>query len=57
MESMSHLSPMLETYVQNMKPDNELGLVPASDEYFLGKLDFGKCTYVAIGVADDAGTR
>lgn len=42
MESMSHLSPMLETYVQNMKPDNELGLVPASDEYFLGKLDFGK---------------
>jgi hypothetical protein len=42
MESMSHLSPMLETYVQNMKPDNELGLVPASDEYFLGKLDFSK---------------
>src|SRR3954466_706840 len=42
MESMSHLSPMLETYVQNMKPDNELGFVPASDEYFLGKLDFGK---------------
>src|SRR5437588_3414092 len=25
MESMSHLSPMLETYVQNMKPDAELG--------------------------------
>src|SRR4051812_14287354 len=42
MESMSHLSPMLETYVQNMKPDNELGFVPASDEYFLGKLDFNK---------------
>jgi hypothetical protein len=42
MESMSHLSPMLETYVQNMKPDNELGMVPASDEYFLGKLDFNK---------------
>jgi hypothetical protein len=42
MESLSHLSPMLETYVQNMKPDNELGFVPASDEYFLGKLDFGK---------------
>jgi len=42
MESMSHLSPMLETYVQNMKPDDELGQVPASDEYFLGKLDFNK---------------
>jgi hypothetical protein len=42
MESMSHLAPMLETYVQNMKPDDELGLVPASDEYFLGRLDFGK---------------
>src|SRR3954465_5616718 len=42
MEPMRHLSPMLETYVQNMKPDNELGFVPASDEYFLGKLDFAK---------------
>src|SRR6266850_633716 len=42
MESMSHLSPMLETYVQNMKPDNELGFVPANDEYFLGRLDFNK---------------
>jgi peptidase M48-like protein len=42
MESMSHLTPMLETYVQNMKPDNELGFVPASDEYFLGRLDFAK---------------
>src|SRR2546423_8587199 len=42
MESMSHLTPMLETYVQNMKPDNELGFVPESDEYFLGRLDFAK---------------
>src|SRR4051812_24041533 len=42
MESMSQLSPMLETYVQNMKPDAELGQIPASDEYFLGRLDFAK---------------
>src|SRR3954463_6275154 len=42
MESMSHLAPMLETYVQNLKPDAELGFVPASDEYFLGRLDFAK---------------
>ena len=38
-ETLSHLTPLLETYLQQMKPDPELGYVPASDQYFLGKLD------------------
>jgi hypothetical protein len=31
--------PLVETYIQNLTPDKELGLVPKNDEYFLGKLD------------------
>ena len=35
-------SPLVETYIQNLRPDTELGYVPAGDKYFLGKADFGK---------------
>jgi len=36
---MRHMHPLVETYIQNMKPDKELGSVPVSDQYFLGRLD------------------
>ena len=32
-------SPVVETYIQNMKPDPDMGAVPTSDQYFLGRLD------------------
>jgi hypothetical protein len=32
-------SPVVETYIQNRRPDNDLGFVPASDTYFLGRMD------------------
>src|ERR1700720_4169988 len=35
-------SPLVETYIQNLKPDKELGYVPAGDKYFLGKAEFAK---------------
>src|SRR5499433_2257536 len=35
-------SPLVETYIQNLKGDKELGSVPAGDKYFLGKADFSK---------------
>ena len=35
-------SPLVETYIQNLKPDKELGFVPAGDKYFLGKADFSR---------------
>src|SRR5262244_867623 len=35
-------SPLVETYIQNLKGDKELGSVPAGDKYFLGKADFAK---------------
>jgi hypothetical protein len=34
--------PLVETYIQNLKPDKDLGQVPAGDKYFLGRADFAK---------------
>ena len=37
---MKQLHPLVETYLQNLKEDKDLGTsVPASDVYFLGRLD------------------
>ena len=36
---MQKMHPLVETYIQNMKPDPELNSVPVNDEYFLGRLD------------------
>jgi hypothetical protein len=33
-------SPIIETYIQELRPDNELGTVPKKDIYFLGQADF-----------------
>src|SRR5271165_4948237 len=35
-------SPLVETYIQNLKPDKDLGEVPAGDKYFLGRANFDK---------------
>lgn len=32
-------SPIIETYIQDVKPDQQLGTVPKSDYYFLGQAD------------------
>jgi hypothetical protein len=40
MDSLQHYSPLIETYIQEMRPDRELGLVPEHDQYFLSKADF-----------------
>ena len=37
-ETMHKFTPMVETYIQNMKQDDELGSAPSSDKYFLGRL-------------------
>jgi len=37
---MKQLHPLVETYLQNLREDKDLGtVVPASDVYFLGRLD------------------
>jgi hypothetical protein len=48
-------SPLVETYIQNLKPDKELGAVPAGDKYFLGKADFSKG--VALVSLTDTNTK
>ncbi len=35
-------SPLVETYIQNLKPDKDLGFAPAGDKYFLGRAQFSK---------------
>jgi peptidase M48-like protein len=40
MAQMKQLHPLVETYIQNLKEDKDLGApVPSSDVYFLGRLD------------------
>jgi len=41
-------SPIVETYVQDMKPDAEMGIVPIHDHYYLGQANLGN------GVADNS---
>ncbi len=36
---MGSFSPVVETYFQGVRPDAELGTVPISDKYFLGRLE------------------
>jgi peptidase M48-like protein len=35
-------SPLVETYIQDLKADKDLGEVPAGDKYFLGRANFAK---------------
>ncbi len=42
MKAMRKYVPLVETYIQNMKADPDLGAVPVKDEYFLGRLDMSE---------------
>jgi len=45
MAQMKQLHPLVETYLQNLKEDKELGApAPVSDVYFLGRLDMSEGT-------------
>jgi hypothetical protein len=41
-KSIQQRTPLVETYIQNTKPDPKLYQVPVSDEYMLSRVDFGK---------------
>jgi hypothetical protein len=36
------VQPVIETYIQQMKRDEDLGAIPKDDNYFLGKLDVSR---------------
>src|SRR5579859_2379608 len=54
-QQIRQYSPLVETYIQNLKPDKALGYVPAGDKYFLGRADFSKG--IALVPLSDAGGR
>jgi hypothetical protein len=39
---LSNRTPVVETYLQNLSADPQLGPVPSEDHYFLGRLDMGE---------------
>jgi hypothetical protein len=41
-KNIQQRTPLVETYIQNTKPDVKLYQVPISDEYMLSRIDFGK---------------
>jgi len=41
-KSIQQRTPLVETYIQNTRPDLKLYQVPVSDEYMLSRIDFGK---------------
>ena len=55
MQGIRQYSPLVETYIQNLKPDKDLGFVPAGDRYFLGRADFSKG--VALVSLTDVNTK
>jgi hypothetical protein len=42
MQSLRQYSPLVETYIQNLRPDKHLGSVPDGDKYFLGRADLAR---------------
>src|ERR1700719_2753472 len=57
-QEIRKFSPLVETYIQNLKPDKELGFTPAGDKYFLGKADFAKgVNLVSLTDVDSKGKK
>src|ERR1700722_12574893 len=46
--TVRHYSPIIETYIQDMKPDKDMGAIPVKDHYFLGQAN------LATGVVDNS---
>jgi hypothetical protein len=42
MKALSARTPVVETYLQNLTADPQLGPVPSGDHYFLGRMDMGE---------------
>jgi hypothetical protein len=57
-QQIRQYSPLVETYIQNLKPDKDLGYVPAGDKYFLGRADFSKgVQLVSLSNAESKGRK
>src|SRR5258708_36931432 len=57
-QQIRQYSPLVETYIQNLKPDKDLGYAPAGDKYFLGRADFSKgVTLVSLTDTNSKGSK
>src|SRR5438128_3286874 len=57
-QQIRQYSPLVETYIQNLRPDKDLGYVPAGDKYFLGRADFSKgVTLVSLTDTNSKGKK
>src|SRR5271170_1193899 len=41
-QQLRQYSPLVETYIQNLRPDKDLGAVPDGDKYFLSRAKLAK---------------
>jgi hypothetical protein len=46
--TIKHYTPIVETYIQDMRPDKDLGAIPVKDHYYLGQAN------LATGVVDNS---
>jgi hypothetical protein len=57
MQMLRQYSPLVETYIQMLRPDPKLGPVPAGDKYFLGKAQLANGVDLESFAADEGGVR
>ena len=56
-QMLRQYSPLVETYIQMMRPDPKLGPIPAGDKYFLGKAALANGVDLESFAADQGGVR
>ena len=56
-QNLHSFTPLVETYIQYMRPDAELGAVPEKDEYFLGRMNLSKAITEASYTQKQGRTR
>src|SRR5437899_9300466 len=57
MQMLRQYSPLVETYIQMLRPDAKLGPVPAGDKYFLGKAQLANGVDLESFAGDAGGVR
>jgi len=56
-QMLRQYSPLVETYIQMLRPDPKLGPIPAGDRYFLGKAQLANGVDLEPFAADESGVR
>lgn len=57
MQMLRQYSPLVETYIQMLRPDAKLGPVPAGDKYFIGKAQLANGVDLEPFAGDEGGVR